>query len=77
MTKRARYDGPSPINVFAPEDTYLVDPIAIDLQPGQLLPTETVNGNAVPASIRDDLLKRDDWSEVDQADQSKKKDGDK
>jgi hypothetical protein len=77
MTKRARYDGPGPINVFAPEDTYLTDPIAVNLESGQLLPTETVNGDPVPAKLRDELLKSDDWTEVNQADQlkSNEKDG--
>lgn len=72
MTKRARWNGPHAINVFAGDDVYQTDPIALNLEPGQLLPTETVGGNPVPASVRDELLGRDDWSEVDQADQKKK-----
>jgi hypothetical protein len=76
MTKRARWDGPHAINVFAPEDTFLQNPIAVGLEPGQLLPTEDSSGEPVPAKFRDELLKSDDWSEVNQADQTKSdKDG--
>lgn len=71
MTKRARWDGPGTINVFLPEDTEMTDPVARGLEPGQLLPTETMGGESVPAAVRDELLARENWSEVNQSDQSK------
>jgi len=74
--KRARYDGPyEEVAVFDPEaeDGVYAGPVAI-VKKGHLLPDD------VPARIRDEFLKAANpfWSEVNQADQSKKDDdGDK
>ena len=77
MTKRARWDGPGKTNVYLEGDINLQDPAVPKdqpLEPGQLLPLETVNGTPIPAAVRDELLSRENWSEVNQADQSSKKD---
>lgn len=60
MTKRARWDGPHTVEVR------LTDGRVATLEPSHLLPTE-IDGEPVPASVRDDLLSREDWSEVDQS----------
>lgn len=72
MTKRARWDGPGTIDVFPAEDTQLQNPIVKGLEPGQLLPLENLAGEPVPASVRDEMLAKENWSEVNQADQSTK-----
>lgn len=69
MTKRARYDGPhTEVAVFDPqaEDGVFAGPVAI-VQKGHWLPDD------VPARIRDELLAGEDWSEVNQPDQTAKK----
>ncbi len=73
MTKRARFDGPYPIAIFDSEASVYDPPIVAELQPGQLLPTETDQGEPMPARIRDEFLHKDNpyWSEVKQADPSK------
>ena len=63
MSKRARYDGPSEVLVFDPEANIYAGPID-RVKPGGLLSAD------VPARIRDELLEREDWSEVKQATQS-------
>jgi hypothetical protein len=69
MSKRARYDGPFaevrvtwPPGAAYPENEWLV-------KQGHQLPAEA------PAALRDELVKGDDWSEVDQATPTGKKDG--
>jgi hypothetical protein len=55
MPGRARYDGPHlEVRVFHPETNELLDTVTR----GGLL---TANA---PAAIRDDLLSREDWTEV-------------
>lgn len=76
MTKRARYDGPYEevrIAVANQGDVYAEKFVTV--KQGGLVPLETDDGEAVAASVRDDLLSRPDFSEVNQADT--KKDGDK
>lgn len=59
MPKRARYDGPDlEVAVYPPGDIY-AEPIAI-VQKGHMLPADA------PAAIRDELLARDNWTEVEQ-----------
>lgn len=70
MTIRARWDGEEAIDVYPPGVTNPESAIVRGLEPGQLLPLEDVSGNNVPAAIRDQLLKRRNWSEVNQADQT-------
>lgn len=58
MSRRARYDGPHlEVAVFDPKGTVYDGPIAT-VERGHLLPAET------PAYIRDELLAREDWTEV-------------
>jgi hypothetical protein len=59
MTKRARWDGPGPVAIFDSEAGVYAPPIVADLQPGQLLPTETDQGDPMPARIRDEFLHKD------------------
>lgn len=62
VLKRARYDGPhTAVTVQIPDST--ISPF--DVERGHLLPTE-VDGQSIPAKVRDDLLSRQDWTEVDQ-----------
>lgn len=73
MTKRARFNGQYPVSVAV--DTADTQTEFVTVVPGGLLPLETESGAPVPASVRDDLIKNNDlFSEVDQADQSKKAD---
>jgi hypothetical protein len=65
MSRRARYDGPS-----TAVEVYLPDGRVVEVERGHLLPTE-VEGEAVPAAVRDELLERADWSEVDQSSSKK------
>jgi hypothetical protein len=69
--KRARYDGHAEevrVAVLNQGDVYKEK--FVKVKRGGLLPTETDAGEAVPASVRDDLIKNNpDFSEVDQADQ--------
>ncbi len=57
--KRARYDGPHQdgVLVFDPEADIHAGPID-NVKPGSLLSQD------VPARIRDELLEREDWTEV-------------
>lgn len=69
--KRARYDGPSEaVEVQIPHDTegefYGVESVTVPR--GHLLPDD------VPAKIRDELLQRPDWAEVDQKPPAKRED---
>jgi hypothetical protein len=58
MSKRARFDGPhDDVFVFDPEASVEAPPID-HVKRGDLL------SNDVPARIRDELLARDNWSEV-------------
>ena len=69
MSKRARYDGPYEevrIAVLNQGDVYAEKFVTV--KKGGLVPLETEDGESVPASVRDDLLSRDDFSEVQQAD---------
>lgn len=60
MSKRARYDGPyEEVLVFDPEDGAYGKPIDT-VKRGGLLSADA------PARIRDELVKSDDWSEVEQ-----------
>ena len=60
--KRARYDGPHQdgVLVFDPEAAVHAAPID-HVKPGALLSQD------VPARIRDELLEREDWTEVQHA----------
>jgi hypothetical protein len=59
MSKRARFDGDVPTRVVWPAgEIYPEDEIIVE--PGKFLPAD------VPASVRDELLARPDWSEVNQ-----------
>lgn len=70
--KRARYDGPSmAVEVQIPRsgdeaEFYSADSVIVPR--GHLLPDD------VPAKIRDELLERPDWAEVDQKPPAKKED---
>lgn len=79
MTKRARYDGPYEevrIAVANQGDVYAEKFVTV--KQGGLVPLETDDGEAVAASVRDDLLSREDFSEVQQADaKTSTKDGEK
>lgn len=68
MSKRARYDGPhEEVFVFDPEDERGVYGAPIDtVKRGGLLSADA------PARIRDELIKSDDWTEVEQASGSRK-----
>lgn len=70
MSKRARWNGSEPIRVFDPEAS-VYDPPIDEVVPGGLLSADA------PARIRDELLQRDDWSEVNQSEQSSSKSSDK
>lgn len=70
MPKRARFDGPSDdIQIYDSEEGPYAAPIAT-VKRGGYLPED------VPARIRDELLARDNWTEVDYTPPGKKKDGD-
>ena len=71
MSKRARYDGPGSVRVFLGEPGDVFDNNFVDVSNGEWLPTEDKEGNAVRASLRDELLASADWSEVKQATPSK------
>lgn len=58
MSKRARWDGAEPVHVFDPQGSVYDAPIAT-VEPGHYLPED------VPARIRDELVARDTWTEVD------------
>lgn len=81
MTKRARYDGPYEsvaVAVANQGDVYAEKFVTVVR--GGLLPTETEDGDPVPAAVRDELIQNNpDFSEVNQADQksSSDKDGDR
>jgi hypothetical protein len=81
MTKRAKYNGPHDevrVAVLNQGDVYTEKYVTVVR--GGLLPTETDDGENVPASVRDDLIQNNpDFSEVNQADQkpTEKKDGEK
>lgn len=61
MSKRARYDGPhDEVLVFDPEESIEARPID-SVKRGGLLSAD------VPARIRDELLGRDNWTEVAQS----------
>lgn len=63
MTKRARFSGQYETQVAV--DTGNVFTKFVTVKPGGLLPTETDDGDPVPASVRDDLIKNHpDFSEV-------------
>lgn len=58
--KRARFDGPDrAVRIHYPPDAPIYDQQSVVVEQGHQLPDE------VPASVRDELLKRDNWSEVD------------
>jgi len=67
MPKRARYDGGSPVRVTHPPGAVYPDKEWV-VEPGHLLPDDA------PASLRDELTSRDDWTEVEQATAKTKKD---
>jgi hypothetical protein len=56
VSKRARYDGP-----YTAVDVHLPDGEIVTVERGHQLPAE------VPATVRDELLARPDWSEVQQS----------
>lgn len=62
MSKRARYDGAhEAVDVHYPPDAPIDQQESVTVKRGGLLPDE------VPAKVRDELLQREDWSEVNQA----------
>lgn len=64
MAKRARYDGPQE-EVRVEVDAGNIYSKFVSVKRGGLLPTETDDGDSVPASVRDDLIKNNpDFSEV-------------
>lgn len=71
MPTRARYDGPyEEVRVAVANQGDVYAEKYVTVKRGGLLPTETDDGTAVPASVRDDLIKnRDDFTEVAQAEQ--------
>lgn len=70
MSKRARFDGPyDEVFVFDSEAGVYAQPID-KVKRGGLLSADA------PARIRDELVKGDDWSEVEQATGEKAKGGD-
>ena len=68
MSKKARYDGPHPAVIVE-----VLPRVTDEVEQGHQLPTE-VDGENVPASVRDGLLETNDWSEV-AAPSTTKKDG--
>lgn len=68
MSKRARYDGPFDevrVAVLNQGDPYREKLVTV--KRGHLLPEQTDDGEAVPASVRDDLIdNHPDFSEVKQ-----------
>lgn len=69
MSKRAKYTGPHvEVGVEIGENNVVV------VERDHLLPNEDARGEPIPASIRDELLERADWSEVDQSTAKKKED---
>lgn len=69
MPTRARYDGPyEEVRVAVANQGDVYAEKYVTVKRGGLLPTETDDGTAVPASVRDDLVKNHpDFSEVAQA----------
>lgn len=64
MSKRARFDGPElEVAVFDPQASIYDPPVDV-VKRGGLLSADA------PARLRDELLGRENWSEVNQADQS-------
>ena len=60
MPKRARWDGTSPVRVTYPPGAVHPEKEWI-VEPNHLLPDDA------PATVRDELTSRPDWTEVDQA----------
>ncbi len=58
MADRAKYDGP-----FPAVDVELPSGKLVTVERGHLLPNEH-EGENVPATLRDDLLSREDWKAV-------------
>lgn len=73
-TKRAKYVGPYEEVFVELNSADVYDTRSVTVKNGGLLPLEDENGEPVPASLRDELLQRDDWSEYKQADQKSKED---
>lgn len=73
-TKRARYDGPYEEVFVELNSADVYDTRAVVVKRGGLLPLEDESGEPIPASLRDELLDREDWSEVKQADHKAKED---
>jgi hypothetical protein len=61
MRKRARYDGPHTSVLVFPWGS--LDGRHVEVERGHQLPTE-IDGESVPAAVRDELIARQDWSEV-------------
>lgn len=58
MSKKARYDGPHSAVIVE-----VLPGKTVEVERGHQLPTE-IDGENVPASVRDGLLETPDWSEV-------------
>lgn len=78
MPSRARYDGPyEEVRVAVANQGDVYAEKYVTVKRGALLPTEADDGTAVPASVRDDLIKNHpDFSEVTQTAPKSSKDGD-
>jgi hypothetical protein len=59
MAAKARYDGPYPA-----VDVELPNGQVVTVERGHNLPAKDSSDETIPASVRDDLLSRSDWSEV-------------
>ena len=73
MSKRARYSGPYADGVWVDLTRHVDGGGEVHVKQGGLLPTETTDGRAIPASLRDELLQRDDWSPQEQSTSTGKK----
>jgi hypothetical protein len=78
MTKRVRWDGPGPVAIFDSEAPVYNPPLVANVNPGELLPLKTDQGDPMPTRIHDEFAHKEntDWTEVNQAD-PKKSDDDK
>ncbi len=76
MSKRARYSGQYETQVAV--DSANVYTKFVTVKPGGLLPTETEDGEPVPASVRDALIRdHPDFSEVQESSGKTSEKGDK
>ena len=65
--KRAKYVGPHAEGVWVDLNKHIDKGGHVHVKQGGLLPTETDDGRAIPAALRDELLGRDDWTAQEQS----------